>query len=929
MSIISWNCRGSQNEKFKKLRAVMDDQGIAICCLQETLVNIPNRSISTLFPSHLFKILFTPNVRIINGRPTRMGGLMTIIAMKRVISCSIEDTSTDLTLSHTIHFENGRKLVNLYQRPQNDLEVDEYILSCECDWILGDYNYYFTNDDLTTGPIRWRQFQQMHLSDRYIFHSSFNSYGNDYENSNRSRIGPDHFCSKSNLNEIFEVDTISSLVGMSDHMPLCIHGSGGFQDCIITPSTQPSSISGYTFDYSQISKEFMIKFWNNLVQKYDPKSNFKFSDLIDEFVKILHFCRKKKISVYGNRSQLLTFEEFQTQLAEQVEDLTNSGMKIGFQSVKNAVLVDNDHLAMKNNNSIKFDKSKTCQITQFRNLKKRIEDIPTDKRSAVIRDKNARSALEKYKSSFSPISLKEILVSAIQTKKNSTGADKIPAAFWPKHRQHWQFLLDLFNREIFGDEPFHDSLLTSKLKFIPKSDGNLRPISISSRFAALLENCLLPRFHELLRESKFHQFHFGFIQNRNIEMLTSSLLSKIYANKNRKLVQKLLCLDIQKAYDTVSLRQVTNAVWRLVRDSDNFEKYGTLYAFTVKWACGRTTEFGKYKAKFGRGVPQGSPWSCLAFVAALELEKVDLDVSEKVEISLYCFADDCTLLLASNSWKNLDRYTPVVVENFKTWFMGVGMKLNQSKTEFLDIFRKSETRTIRLLGLYIDTNLTFKTNLSKIKDWIRPRLNFFAMLRGKLGDKFNYSFWRKFMFHLRNRIIFAIFHLTTVSKSTFAKYELIWTNAIRRMFGFGKNVPVKFILEMSGLASFSDYYRYILSFRTITYKSIKFSSIFDEIQQIEFGAAFEGRKGLRRKWKVLDYFVKADESVSSVAVWKNKVRDCLDGFDREKHKCLKLGLKKWIIPDELVGNKIIIKKLEIDKINEHYFSKIPDSILRN
>ena len=933
MSILSWNCRGSQNEKFKKLREIMDVQEIGICCLQETQTNVPNRSISTLFPSNLFKILFTPNSRIINGRPTRMGGLMTIIAMKRVISCRVEDTSTDLTLSHTITFENGRKLLNLYQRPQSQLEVDDYVLSSGCDWICGDFNYYFTNDELTSGPIRWRQFQQLHLSDRYVFHSSFNSYGSDYENSDRSRIGPDHFCSKTNLEEIFEVETILPLVGVSDHMPLRINGSGGFSDCIISPSNDSSSISGYVFDYSQISNEFLTKFWNNLVQKYDQNnSNFKFSDLMTEFANILHFCRKTKKSLY-EKTSLLTFEEFQSLMAEQVEDLRNSGMKIGFQTLKRSVVVDTDHLAMQNNNSVKFDKSKTCQTTQFKNLKQRIEDIPTDKRSAVIRDKNARNALQKFKSSFTPITLEEIIASAIKTKKNSTGVDKIPAAFWPKSRQQWQFLLDLFNKEIFGDEPFHESLLTSKLKFISKNDGSLRPISISSRFAALLENCLLPRFHKMLSNSKYHQFHFGFIQNKNIEMLTSSLLTKIYSNKNRKLVQKMLMLDLAKAYDSISLRQVTNSVWRLVTESGDFEYFGTLYAFVVKWASGRTTEFGKYKARFGRGVPQGSPWSCLAFVAALELKKVDLNVSENVEVSLFCFADDCTILLASNSWKNLDIYTPLVVENFKSWFQGVGMKLNESKTEYLDLFRKSETKTIRLLGLFFDTNLKFNSNLSKIKDWIRPRLNFFSMLRGKLGEKFNYLFWRKFMFHLRNRIIFAIFHLTTVSKSTFLKYEQIWNNAIRKMFGFRNNVPVEIILQTSGLAAFSDYFRYILSFRTITYKNIEFSSVFDEIKMIEWGAAFEGRKGLRKKVKILDYFVKADESKSSVAVWKDRVSDCLDVFDRDrdkdKDKCLKSELKRLIIPDELRGNSKIIEKLEIDNINEHYLSKIPGSVLRN
>ena len=413
--------------------------------------------------------------------------------------------------------------------------------------------------------------------------------------------------------------------------------------------------------------------------------------------------------------------------------------------------------------------------------------------------------------------------SATRTKKNSVGSDNLPASFFPKLRRQWQFLLHLINSLILSDRPFPPSLQTSRLIFISKKDGSLRPISISSRFSALIENSILPRFHRVLLESPKHQSHFGFLFNKSIEMLNNNLLNQIYSNKSKKLVSNLLLIDLSQAYSNISTRHVLNSIWRLVRDSGNLRKFGIIFAFTLKWIVGRCVIFGKSKAFFSRGLPQGSSWSCLAFIAGICLDGLDFS-GDGVEVSSYSFADDLSILISAKSRSKLKNYTPILIDKYKNWFHSIGLAINENKTEILELFSKSEKKIIRILGIWYDSNLTFSHNLMKIKNWIQVRINFFVMLRRMLNDKFDFSFWRKFLHHMRGKIVFGLWHMVTLAESVFASYERVWTCCIRGLFGMNKLVPPKVVLEYSGFGTLQNYIKFLLCYRTLTYRELKFKS---------------------------------------------------------------------------------------------------------
>ena len=1042
---LTWNIHGARDDtKLVKLREVADEWKISLICIQESQVNIPNKSIISLFPSEYWKIVWTKNTRIVEGQLKRLGGLVTLINTRRTkMSFKIEDTSSDLMLSHTIYFENQTKFINCYARPQHDIPICPNVLDSNAQFIMGDLNYYILDSLKNSDPIRYKQLFKLHDDEKYTFNVNFNSFGSCFNPESRSvKQGPDHFLSISHLAENFEVKTVPKLDNLSDHLAIFIHGSSGFNNCFQTNiESSTTNDRGFYFDYDCISDKFIYEFYENLIRCYDSEediqstddhqksigqsmdidrnsptsftfeepnsntpeatSNFNFpidsrnanrrtstkpptstsncpnndsrnanrrtstkpptstngpnndrrnairrtstnpstfsgssnvtistealiadknkhkeyllNNLIVDLSELLTFCRKPR-KLNERREEYYTIDQFQEKQADSV--LADSGMSTGFSTLKKAVLIDNEFVKVSENKKVDFDFTKADQVTQFSGFKKRVGTNFQDKRSEVIADKRARIAVSKFSNSFDRISLSEIIRAAVKTKKASVGYDRIPFRFLPKTRRHWEFFLRITNRQIFGQDQFHHLLQSSRLVFIKKACGSLRPISISSRISALLENALLPKFQQLLLKSKNHSSHFGFLYNKNLEQLNSKLIDNIYRKKNKKLVSNLLMIDLQKAYDCLSIRKALNSIWSLVKNSGDFNKYGIVYQFSIKWAENRVSYYGREKAVFARGLPQGSPWSCLAFIAAMGIDHLDFG-TDSVEVSVFQFADDITCLVSSKTRLILSKSIPLIIEKFHRYFGEFGLKLNHNKTEILELFKKSESKAVRVLGLYYDTNLTFMTNMRMIKKWLNPRLNYFVVMRGFLKDKYNFAVWRRFAHHLRSRICFGIWHLCLLSEEAFYKYEKCWLQSIRKIFGFNKLVPSKEIFNFSGFAPLSDYMKYILAYRTITYENFNFSSIFDSIQSIEYGANLAGRKALRKKWKIVDYFVKKDEKSSNVSRWREKIHLVLNGFESSKN--LKYGLKKQILKVECVGNLKTFDASVIVNLNTKYF----------
>ena len=91
------------------------------------------------------------------------------------------------------------------------------------------------------------------------------------------------------------------------------------------------------------------------------------------------------------------------------------------------------------------------------------------------------------------------------------------------------------------------------------------------------------------------------------------------------------------------------------------------------------------------------------------------------------------------------------------------------------------------------------------------------------------------------------------------------------------------------------------------------------MKEEKWGVGLSGRKKLRVKSRVVDFFKRrdAEDKESEVAIWKKSCDSFIETFN-QKTKNLKKELKAKLIPNE---TKKILSKKEITKLNQYYFDK--------
>ena len=137
-----------------------------------------------------------------------------------------------------------------------------------------------------------------------------------------------------------------------------------------------------------------------------------------------------------------------------------------------------------------------------------------------------------------------------------------------------------------------------------------------------------------------------------------------------------------------------------------------------------------------KGVPKGSVLGPLLFDIFLN----DLILSYK-ETPLCNFADDNSIYSSGSSVKIIEHNLQAGIDFMLEWFNNNSMKANPDKFHLLLISRKGNPKfeltingfklegkeSIKLLGITIDTQLTFKNHINNICDTAQNRL--FALLR--------------------------------------------------------------------------------------------------------------------------------------------------------------------------------------------------------
>jgi hypothetical protein len=286
---------------------------------------------------------------------------------------------------------------------------------------------------------------------------------------------------------------------------------------------------------------------------------------------------------------------------------------------------------------------------------------------------------------------------------------------------------------------------------------NYRPISLLSSISKLIEKIANKRLMTYLESHKFlSDTQYGFRSNRSSDDAVLRLVNAItnYVDRNKKCIG--VFLDLQKAFDTVSIPILLTRL-------DNIGVRGNALMWFQDYLsdrsqCVRVDNHYSCFNSITYGIPQGStlgPTLFLAYINALGELKVP-------GASIQMFADDTVVLFHEDSWENVFKLAETGLCTITAWLEDSLLSLNADKTKFLcfsktaagfpgdmklqlhsfpcnrngylsfDSCACSElegTSSVRYLGVMVDDKLKWADQISAVSKRLRKLIYVFRDLR--------------------------------------------------------------------------------------------------------------------------------------------------------------------------------------------------------
>ena len=365
---------------------------------------------------------------------------------------------------------------------------------------------------------------------------------------------------------------------------------------------------------------------------------------------------------------------------------------------------------------------------------------------------------------------------------------------------------------------FVDSWNDYNVCFISKGPNKgYRPIALANTLLKIFERIMNDRL-QWFCENKglIPRNFFGFRRGKSCYDCLSILRTDISLAKVKNKFLGLLSLDLQSAYDNVSLEKLLSIlkskgvppkfikfIYNLINNRNLFGYFGGV-------------EIGNRSSN--KGLPQGSILSPILF--NIYISEIIFKINYNCK--LLSFADDILIYSASSDSDQIISELTESANEVNDWLYDLKLNISFEKSRFMMFSYNSITFSnstfsihfnniilnncsfIRYLGVYIDAGLTWENHIQYLKEKVRKLLGMFNCI-----CKFKYgahpstaiSIYKQF---IRPALDWGGFLLEDCCNRAIKKLDVIQNSALRTALGCIRTTPINVLHHLAGIATLSN-----------------------------------------------------------------------------------------------------------------------------